>query len=788
MEQLFPIENILYIEYTDVNKCQIVDEYLKIHPQDFGIKQAWEYYGENDQLFRVNRKLIVKLNSVLHVHPNKQLLVLAPTSMKLEHVELGASTDALRKLMNLIINIYQINKEKILLDNKYECFWFYQKEILYLITWSNVYSFSKKDVQGMTEKPMSMMCFMNGHTYKSPFPIDESDQAINMMDAKRKDRCSKICLVNVDRITEINIPKQKMWVRDITDREIELPLSRRALQNYQEKLQGYHRFAEFLTTEILRRKHSRYTKIDDSYLIEDITEEIIPRKMKGLSKSKYTTYCQCPKALWLKTNKPEASAPLDDATKSRMATGSEVGELARGLFGPFVDVTTKSEDGTLDLKAMIDKTNQSLADGSVNIAEASFSYLGNYCAVDILHKTDAGWEIYEVKSSTGSDDQAKNKHDDLMKYAHDIAYQKFVLEQCGVCVAGTYLVRLNCKYIRGEELDIQQLFHITNMESLVNEASQSIDTKVHQAQQILNQDAEPNREIGKHCKKPYQCSCFDYCRGEVPENSVFNLYRMHFEKKVELFKAGKVSLADLEEKDIRSMIHEMQYETFMYGDGEKIDKQGICDFLDKRIHYPLYFLDFETVSYAIPQFADSKPYQQIPFQYSLHYIEQPGGELKHKEFLGDGIKDPRRALAEQLVADIPLGACTTAYNKGFECSRIKEMASLFPDLASHLMDIHDHVVDFLDPFQQGYFYKVAMRGSFSIKKVLPALFPDDPALDYHNLTGGVQNGGDAMTIYPKMATMTDEERDATRRALLDYCWLDTYAMVKVWEKLVKAGR
>lgn len=144
-------------------------------------------------------------------------------------------------------------------------------------------------------------------------------------------------------------------------------------------------------------------------------------------------------------------------------------------------------------------------------------------------------------------------------------------------------------------------------------------------------------------------------------------------------------------------------------------------------------------------------------------------------------------LAEQLVHDIPLGACTTAYNKGFECGRIRELAEIYSDLRDHLMDICDNIVDFLDPFRQGYFYKESMHGSFSIKKVLPALFPDDPELDYHNLTGGVQNGGDAMTIYPKMGKMTLEEREKTRRALLDYCGLDTYAMVKVWEKLVEVS-
>ena len=124
-----------------------------------------------------------------------------------------------------------------------------------------------------------------------------------------------------------------------------------------------------------------------------------------------------------------------------------------------------------------------------------------------------------------------------------------------------------------------------------------------------------------------------------------------------------------------------------------------------------------------------------------------------------------------------------AYNSTFEITRIKELANLYPDLSTHLLDIADHIKDLLDPFQAGYYYLPAMGGSFSIKKVLPALFPNDKELDYHNLDEQVQNGGDAMTIFPKMRFMSPEEEQSARQALLEYCKLDTWAMVKVWEKL-----
>ena len=187
---------------------------------------------------------------------------------------------------------------------------------------------------------------------------------------------------------------------------------------------------------------------------------------------------------------------------------------------------------------------------------------------------------------------------------------------------------------------------------------------------------------------------------------------------------------------------------------------------------------------VIPEYPNSKPYQQITFQYSLHYIESEGGEIKHKEFLGGSGEDPRRALAEQLVKDIPTDACVLAYNMGFEKGRIKELACLFPDLSISLMKIRDNVKDLIDPFHDGYYYNKAIGNSFSIKSVLPAMFPNDPDLDYHNLEG-VHNGGEAMTLFPKIKDLPLDEQELARHNLLKYCELDTYAMVKIFLKLIE---
>ena len=231
-----------------------------------------------------------------------------------------------------------------------------------------------------------------------------------------------------------------------------------------------------------------------------------------------------------------------------------------------------------------------------------------------------------------------------------------------------------------------------------------------------------------------------------------------------------------------SDMQQLQVECTLAGT-EHIEPEGIRSFLD-GLSYPLYFLDFETFQPIIPPFDHVKPYQQVTFQYSLHIIEREGGNLIHEEFLApsDG-SDPRRALAERLCQDIPMNVCSLAYNKAFECTRIKELASLYPDLSAHLLNIADNIVDLITPFRARHYYVPAMGGSFSIKSVLPALFPDDPSLDYHNLDERVQNGGDAMTIFPQIQHMDPDEAAATREALLRYCELDTLAMVKVWQKL-----
>ena len=505
--------------------------------------------------------------------------------------------------------------------------------------------------------------------------------------------------------------------------------------------------------------------------------------MPGLSKSKYTKFCQCDKALWLKTYKPDKEK-VDDATKRRFEQGNEVGDLAMGLFGDYKEAHAEKANGSLDLATMTEQTRRWMAEGVENICEASFIYEGNYCAVDILRKTPGGWAIYEVKSSTYPEFEGNPA--DIEKYVPDIAYQKWLLTQCGVTVTGTYLVCLNSDYVRHGGLDMKKLFVIIDMKEQVARELLSVPVNVERAMKTMELAEEPATELGMQCHKPYPCAFWQYCSRHLPHPSVFDVYGgsgrgFTFEKKLKCYHEGNTTFDSLRGMSL-GKIQDMQVACAL-GQCEHLNRDEIRTFL-AELKYPLYFLDFESMQDAVPQYDDTKPYSQLCFQYSLHIKKSPDAPYEHREYLAPSNgRDPRPELAEQLCRDIPMGVCTLVYNKTFECSRIKEMAAIYPDLADHLLDIEANIKDLLVPFRKGYYYVPAMGGSFSIKSVLPALFPNEPSLNYHNLDKRVQNGGDAMTVFPKIKDMPTAEAAATRDALLRYCKLDTWAMVKVWEQL-----
>lgn len=485
-----------------------------------------------------------------------------------------------------------------------------------------------------------------------------------------------------------------------------------------------------------------------------------------LSKSKYCAGVQCPKMLWLRKNKPELAEPL--MNQAVLDAGNKVGDLAMGLFGAFTEVPFG------DAGEMIAATNKLLAAGEGIITEASFSYDGLFCSVDILKNLGNNTvELYEVKSST----EVKPV------YLDDVAYQYYVLTKLGFNVAKACVVHINNKYVRHGDLELDKLFTIVDVSLTVRGKQQEVENNIAIIDKYLKEQTEPAIDIGAHCTNPYGCEFFPYCTRHLPKPNVFNLRATQFRTKLKHYANGIHSFQQLLEKAPLSPKQKLQVIHELFQQADTIDKDAIKGLLDK-FTYPLYFLDFETFNSAIPLFDNAHPYEQIVFQYSLHYIEKADGDLKHKEYLAYPGSDPRRALAEQLCQDIPKDTCIVAYNSNFEKMCIKGLAELYPDLAEHLMNLHANFVDLMIPFENKSYYNKAMAGSYSIKFVLPALFPHDPELDYHNLKG-VQNGMEASNTFALMSDMDKDELERYRGYLLKYCQLDTYAMVKIWQKLLE---
>lgn len=496
-------------------------------------------------------------------------------------------------------------------------------------------------------------------------------------------------------------------------------------------------------------------------------------KVMNLSKSGYCSFIQCPKRLWLSRYKSEEAAVAADAAK-RLSEGSEVGKLARGLFGPFTDVTALRADGSPDCREMLQKTREALQRGDRNICEAAFSFDGCYCQADILHKTDGGYEIYEVKSSNGIKEINR----------HDVAFQKYVLEHCQIPVAGVYLVCLNKEYRRKGDLEAAfgKLFKCTP-ELSVNQAEiGAVAKNIARAKALLANVQEPP---SKFCKFCVECEFFGYCRKGLPEPSVLDL--ANCPEKWEYAAGGIYTMSELLESGIKLDARvRQQIEHTCFKREAEIDKEKIKEFLSS-LWYPICFLDFETTQSALPPFDGARTWQQIPFQYSVHTVEYEGAEPKHFEFLAETDGDPRRALAERLLKDIPKGACVVAYNMQFEKAVIKELAESFADLAPGLAAIRENVRDIMLPFSRRYYYNREMHGSYSLKSVAPALFPGENDGDYKNLEG-VHNGTEAMDIFPRMKQMTEAERAEAKKQLLAYCGYDTLNTVKIWRELIRVSK
>lgn len=487
-----------------------------------------------------------------------------------------------------------------------------------------------------------------------------------------------------------------------------------------------------------------------------------------LSKSLFTRGIQCSKSLWLKKYSSEVLTSPDATALARFETGNIVGDLACALFpnGREIPYLEKNFAGMAEL------TREWMNEGLETIYEATFIHEGIVVMVDVLRITPYGVEIYEVKSSSEVKDI----------YLHDVSIQRYVIESLGHTVTNCYVVHINTSYVRDDDLDLSALFTVADVTESVGALMGGVPAKLTEFEAYLSdREKEPAIEIGKHCKNPYECDAMHYCwkvQRSIPDYSVFNIFNLGSKNQIELYNQGIVRIEEIPDSYKMTPIQQQKVDNWKV-QRTYIDRDAINEFLS-TLTYPIYHLDFETFQQAVPQWSGISPYQQIPFQYSLH-IEHADGTLEHREFLAPAGADPRYALAQQLIHDIPDNVTVLAYNISFEKGVIEKLALSFPDLSERLKSIIPNIRDLMVPFQKGHYVTPSMNGSYSIKYVLPALVPE-MAQAYKELDG-VQNGGEAMNAYAKLAMMEEAEQERIRRALLEYCKLDTLAMVRVHQKL-----
>ncbi len=486
----------------------------------------------------------------------------------------------------------------------------------------------------------------------------------------------------------------------------------------------------------------------------------------ALSKSLYIRGLQCEKSLWLKKKKPEVLQAPDDGAQAVFDTGTSVGELACELFscGERIEYTG-------DFNAQIAKTKELIECGIKVIYEATFCFDGILVMVDILCIGKDGLIINEVKSSTSVKEV----------YIDDASIQYYVISSLGYKVSAVNIIHIDNSYVRGEKLELDKFFHAEDVTEQVKQKQADIPQILSKFDEILSKDVEPDIDIGPQCSDPYNCDAWEYCwrkqRG-IPEYSIFDISRLRSDKKFELYKSGVVKFEDIKELDKFNTSQQIQIRSELSKE-QIIDKEAIKEFLD-TLSYPLYHLDFETFQQAVPEFIGLSPYEQIPFQFSIHK-DDGKGNLEHFEFLAEVGADPRYELALNLIKFIPQDACVLAYNMSFEKRVIRRLAEIYPQISNELMAIHDNIKDLMVPFASKSYYHPKMQGSYSIKYVLPALVPEfESAYKDLNL---IHHGGEAMQAYEAMAYMPADEREAYKKALLAYCKLDTLAMVKVLEKL-----
>ena len=444
--------------------------------------------------------------------------------------------------------------------------------------------------------------------------------------------------------------------------------------------------------------------------------------------------------------------------------GYSVGFLAQQLFPGGIDAS-RGEPG--EVVAALQYTRELIEQGREVIYEAAFGDGETLCFMDLLVKKDDLWYAYEVKASTGLKDY----------HIMDASFQYYVITRSGLPLAGIYLVHINNQYIRRGEIDVQQLFTFHDLTTTVGEKQAAVVFKLKEIQEMLAMGDMPVIEPGPQCYKPFGCDFTGVCHQEEEYFLFSDMLGIKGDKALELHNPDITTFADipsgcpLSAKELQLAEAEMDQKPFR--NNEALDE------FRARLVYPLYFMDFETIMPAVPLYNENRPYQQIVFQYSLDIQEFAGGGLVHYDFLGMPPDDPRPGFISDLLSHLGCSGSIVVYNQAFERSRLKEIARDFPEYGSMIEAVRERLIDLMVPFRSRHLYYPAMKGSYSIKMVLPALVPE---LSYNDLE--IHEGGTASLTYLSLYEDGDPLSVGIKREnLLKYCRLDTFAMVKLIEKI-----
>ena len=482
-----------------------------------------------------------------------------------------------------------------------------------------------------------------------------------------------------------------------------------------------------------------------------------------LTKTKFVAGSQCLKRLYLAVHSPELAAQPEESDQAIIDQGQEVGLLARQMFPGGVAVESRDREQTiLTTRELIENP------GIPAIFEGAFEHRDVFVRVDILQRLqDQRWRLIEVKSTT----DARDHHLD------DVAIQHRVVIRSGVDLAASCLAHVNREYLyEGGPIDVHRFFRIRNLTRQVERAQPEITTQLRSEFRILAMPEAPDIAPGRQCSHPITCEFFDCCNPPLPDDHILRLPRVHASTVAKLVALGIQSIHDIPENyplsgRLRRACTSVRTGTPWFGPELKDELKGL--------RYPLYYMDFETINPCLPRFPGMRPYDLLPFQWSVHVQRQPDATPEHFEFLATDKSDPRPAFISALCDALGDRGTILVYFQQFESQRLADLAAWLPEFSGRIDKIQRRLWDLL-PVIRNHVYHPAFGGSYSLKYVLPALVPE---MTYEGKE--VADGQAAGLAWQSLieCDCSEADRQRRRKALLDYCGQDTLGMVKIVEAL-----